>query len=362
MTNRYLCVAALLAARTSAMADISPIEGITLYGLADVAFTSTSNVAGSGQQSIGSDRLQPSRLGFRGERDLGEGLHAIMVLESGVQFDTGVSTGVTPASNTFFNRQSYVGLKSDSWGSLTLGRQYSPMYDYFVFLSQGPLTSGMTALALDGLAVNGPSAARFDNRVNGTRTDNAVKYVSPTFNNFKATLGVGFGEVSGSDTSGRTTFAGLGYKNGPWEAAISLVQSNCSSAAGCAAKQGNDNISGIGGAYDFGVAKLAILLTTEQNAKLVQGNDADVSEITLSIPYKKWTFGIGYETLKDKSALQQNHTQKNLGVQYDLGNKVTLYGFCADQQVDNGGIAGMATLNSSNSSQTQVGAGIRVVF
>ena len=77
--------------------------------------------------------LQSSRFGFRGSEDLGGGLRAIFTLESGYNIDNGANS-----SAIFFNRQSFVGLSSSNLGTLTLGRQYTPIYDNLILLSGAP--------------------------------------------------------------------------------------------------------------------------------------------------------------------------------------------------------------------------------
>ncbi|MFX5578745.1 porin, partial [Acinetobacter baumannii] len=65
----------------------------------------------------------PSRIGFRGTEDLGGGLQALFVLESGFAPDT----GAMGQGGRLFGRQSYVGLKS-GWGQIMLGRQLNMTY------------------------------------------------------------------------------------------------------------------------------------------------------------------------------------------------------------------------------------------
>ena len=72
-----------------------------------------------------------SAIGFRGSEDLGGGLSAFFDLETKVLQDTGAA-GASSSSGTFittsqgfFSRNSYVGLKSNTFGTLTLGRYYT---------------------------------------------------------------------------------------------------------------------------------------------------------------------------------------------------------------------------------------------
>ena len=67
-----------------------------------------------------------SRLGFRGTEDLGGGLSAIFQLETGLKVDDGTLDNTNSA---LFNRQAFVGLKSKDAGTLTLGKQYTMLYN-----------------------------------------------------------------------------------------------------------------------------------------------------------------------------------------------------------------------------------------
>ncbi|MEB0178335.1 porin, partial [Undibacterium sp. CCC3.4] len=69
--------------------------------------------------------MNTSRLGFRGNEDLGGGLKAIWQLEGGVILDTGTSDG------DLFGRQANVGLQGD-FGRIVAGRSYSTTYDFIL--------------------------------------------------------------------------------------------------------------------------------------------------------------------------------------------------------------------------------------
>jgi predicted porin len=106
----------------SAMAQSS----VTIYGIIDTGVVYTTNANANGNAVFKMPSLTGSflsRIGFRGTEDLGGGLQAIFVLESGFAPDT----GAMGQGNRIFGRQSYVGLKSD-WGQVTLGRQINMTY------------------------------------------------------------------------------------------------------------------------------------------------------------------------------------------------------------------------------------------
>src|SRR5260370_28034617 len=112
-------------------------SSITLYGVIDSGINYTNNVqtAQIGSKLVGGHQiamidaafagLQGNRWGFRGVEDLGGGLKTLFVLESGFSS----INGALGQGGAMFGRQAYVGLRSASLGTVTLGRQYDPVVD-----------------------------------------------------------------------------------------------------------------------------------------------------------------------------------------------------------------------------------------
>ncbi|MFX7747627.1 porin, partial [Acinetobacter baumannii] len=119
----YLC-AALLGAATSMPAAAQ--SAVTLYGTVDLGLASSSNQGGASNTYLNSGALNASKLGVMGSEDLGGGTSALFRLENGFNADTGAMS----SSGVLFNRQSYVGLASRDWGQITVGRQYTPYFQY----------------------------------------------------------------------------------------------------------------------------------------------------------------------------------------------------------------------------------------
>src|ERR1700761_3025360 len=103
---------------------------VTLYGIMDAGvevLTGAPDSKGHSSTLVREESggVNSSRIGLRGSEDLGGGLKAIFTLEGGIDATDGKSL----QSGRLFGRQSFVGLSS-SYGSLTLGRQRIPMYNY----------------------------------------------------------------------------------------------------------------------------------------------------------------------------------------------------------------------------------------
>ena len=98
----YLMGAAVpLLASVSAQAQ----SAVTLYGVVDANYSRMKGGTNT-RNGIDSSGLQGSRWGMRGSEDLGNGLKANFVLESGYSTDTGISG----QGNRLFGRNAWVGL------------------------------------------------------------------------------------------------------------------------------------------------------------------------------------------------------------------------------------------------------------
>ena len=135
MKKSLLALAACCAFSGAASAQTS----VTLYGVVDLPIEYNNHLAPGFNQPGGGSRvglqtgggLSGSRWGLRGTEDLGGGLKALFVLESGFGLDDGRSQ----QGGRLFGRQAYVGMQSDSIGRLTFGRQYTTMFDMFANFS-----------------------------------------------------------------------------------------------------------------------------------------------------------------------------------------------------------------------------------
>src|ERR1700748_2322615 len=111
-----LAVLGLGTAATAAQAQSS----VTLYGLIDagVTYVNSTKTANGGHSLIAEQDgatagLSGSRWGMRGNEDLGGGLAAIFVLESGFSYNNGTSG----QGGALFGRQAFVGLSSTQYGT-----------------------------------------------------------------------------------------------------------------------------------------------------------------------------------------------------------------------------------------------------
>ncbi|MHB1408288.1 MAG: porin [Acidovorax defluvii] len=116
--KKFAVAAALLAPFAFAHAQSS----VTIYGLLDAAVSFGNGGNGAKTKRLDSGVGPGSRLGFRGNEDLGGGLKAMFTAEMGI--DSG--TGASQQGNLPFGRQIFVGVGSGETWTLTFGRQLSP--------------------------------------------------------------------------------------------------------------------------------------------------------------------------------------------------------------------------------------------
>lgn len=198
--NRLLPLAAMLLAASATHAQTQ----VTVYGIAAVEVlnvthvntgTLTAPVLGTDRR-IDNSKVTNSRLGFRGTEDLGGGLSALFGFESAIGIDTG-----TQANTKFWNRGSFVGLKDNRFGTLTLGRQWN--------LEDGVMSRYFIG---GGYTVFQFSEFGFISDL----VDNAAKYVSPTMGGFTLQALAAPGE----GTTGRTVELAATQVIGPFDAGV----------------------------------------------------------------------------------------------------------------------------------------------
>jgi predicted porin len=134
-----------------------------------------------------------SMLGFKGVEDLGGGLRANFLLESGFSLKSGNTNGTA-----FFNRRSYVGLSSPTWGSFRLGKNLLISNDVW---------------DLDPTGQQFVSSATLVRGRSWQGANNVIEYSTPDLAGFGATVQIGLGEQAGSTKPLSTAGVSLSYIN-----------------------------------------------------------------------------------------------------------------------------------------------------
>ena len=233
------------------------VSQLCAAALASVAFASaacaqgSANIAGrvdvgpqyiddgvSKFKRIDSGTYTASRLIFRGVEDLGDGLKAGFYLENRFNADLGAAQSAAK----FFNAGAQVYLSSPTWGSITLGRQYVPIFWAFLFADDtGPLrlhgyssvqSVQRSAFARVTAAASPVKAAGSLDTIAGgiyqlgitsAFEDNLIVYKTPVLGGLTAMLAAGAAEGAPAG-SGRVLAGNVEYKSGPVYAALAYNQ------------------------------------------------------------------------------------------------------------------------------------------
>lgn len=317
-------VAGLSHAGEVSLSTASPTN-ITVYGTLDGGYMSRSNTSGgyraaagasfAGKKSEFSSGIESdSRLGLKGSRALSDGLTAFFQLEAGISIDDGKTILNDGGGNGAFRRKSFVGL-AGSPGTLVFGRVDGGRYGI--------------AEKYDPFA-NGTVANMASTQVHGTRADNAIAYITPTWNGFSVltayTTQLIGQENPGNNGDGRLYAIIPSYNNGPLSATIDYEHFETKGAEKYPTK-----IYVAAGSYDFGVVKIHGYWE-----KIKTNNYSDLFAHTIGTwsalyDHQSWMIGasapilgdkaklrVSYVGLKDKTSLDASCTKFGIGGAYYL--------------------------------------------
>jgi predicted porin len=259
---------ALIAAMisSSAFADSGAVE---IYGVAAVSLDSIDNgttaaVQGTRVTKISSDA---TRIGFRGARDIAEGITGVWQIESLINLD---GTG----TSTFATRNSFLGLKNGI-GTLLAGRYDSPYK-----ISTRKLDAFCLVLADNRSLIGGASGKSAWLGFDGRRSDTVV-YLSPVIGGFFVDASYDAGAESATQSSqvkgSAWSLAGMYHMNGLYGTLAYETHKLGSAATGTMAASAVGNFAGAGG--------------RESAVKLGLGYTLDV--FTLGFVYEKTSDTLG---------------------------------------------------------------------
>ncbi|KFX63945.1 hypothetical protein KBK24_0119885 [Burkholderia sp. K24] len=366
----FLVVPALCAAEGS----------MTLYGLIDNGLAYVSNQGGSHTWKAQSSNLSGDRWGLKGVEDLGGGLQALFQLENG--FD--VNSGAAAQGGREFGRQAYVGIRSNQYGAVTLGRQYESVLEYV-----GDLSSGSQWASLVGSHV----ANMDDLGAPAFRINNSVKYTSINIAGFKFGGLYGFSNQPGGFATNQALSLGARYTHDGLVLSAGYFRLNNPAASGTAGAVGS---SGSGAGSDYGgatgLASLGGSGTIRRHQVLAAGGAYTVGPATVALLYSHTAFdasinsaradnyeingkyqftpalmlGVAYIYTNGHNDVggHPKYQQVNLGVDYFLSKRTDLYLIGLYQHAMGGANAAAlySMQASSTNSQAAVIAGLRHSF
>ena len=288
MKKSLLALAAMGAFAGAAQAQSS----VTVYGILDVGYVggneraapATGNVAKQTWSTIGASAESTSRLGFRGNEDLGGGTRAFFTLE----------TEITPQNGTYTNnrtRAAFVGLGQKGMGQVAIGTQNTVITDAMSPTITGQFNnmtgSMLFATRTGGATTNGGSTAfASSSSINGNtdaftfRAGNTIKVTSDRFAGFQAN-------------------------------AMYLLNSTNTTNTG-ATGTGENNQSGWGLGLNYQWQKL-IVTGAYMSLKAVQNNSTTVT------PFTQAGLGTTYSATGTNGGSNVQDNQAYVGATYDFG-------------------------------------------
>ncbi len=216
---------AALASAFAAPAAFAATSNVDIYG----RVAATYNVLNTDTSVVGQDKTlyqvssDQSWIGFKGNENLGGGLAAVYQLEVGFDVSGGNSnmtkTGSLAGTNTFIYRNTFVGMKSNDFGTVLLGKIDTPY---------------KTSTAR--LDVFGNEPADYRNIIGNVagisvfaqRPGNVIVYMTPNMMGFAGAVAYVAGNPAGNGTASNAnawSVAGM-YSNGPIYATLAYEKQN----------------------------------------------------------------------------------------------------------------------------------------
>lgn len=253
--------------------------------------------------------ISDSRIGVKGEYDLGSGTKAFFTLEQGINITTGETNdaatslavnalkSTTASANSslngqFANRQAFVGVSNDTYGSLAVGRNYAPIYDIAVKYDPVQNAQLFSPIGYSGTYGGGGGVSE------DTRVDNSLKYAKK-FGNFNVGGLYKLGGTSGSKSANSAYALNLGYDNGKF-GVQTAYQVFKDAVAGYATGSATGIAAGSALAAPAGYTAVAGANTAQANAVgvkvlntaafMVAAKYAVTSKATVKIGYENYTF------------------------------------------------------------------------
>lgn len=325
MKKSVLALAALGAFAGAASAQSS----VTLYGRLDTAVTWTDSTNAEDRFTLNNHQpIGGSRWGLKGSEDLGGGLKANFTLESGFNSDDG-----SPGNSAkLFDRQAWVGLSSASLGEIRLGR-HDTLTRQLNLGYGSDLTAEGEITVVDGNF--GAAAGRVLLQNFGSRVDNSVVYLSPSFGGFQIRGLVAAGEGATARQQGVL----LGYAAGPIKAGLSYEEYDDAPGGGGSAY---NKVFTAGGSYNFGVATLGLgyQKTSDFGSNTTESgviDDVDAFNVGVLVPFGSFEFRAQYTQAKADLDLGGDNTSKKYGasLRYALSKRTTIYSAYLHRETDN---------------------------
>jgi predicted porin len=340
LQRKLLAAAVASACALPAVAVAQVPASIQIYGRANVTYErittkNSSNTVIQPNQSNWDLVDNSSRIGFRGNKDLGGGLTGLFQMESRVRLDQG--------NGNLTGRDSYGGL-AGGYGTVRLGRTIGPVYyatyDYISMHNHDTGTSSDALLA--------PTVFGRQGFMNKT-----VWYTSPKLGAFTVDVAYSLLNATRVVGSSQPRYLGLvgSYDQGPLHLAASYANTQNSVDLG-GGTANNDKAYTLGGLYDFKTFVVGALIESAKS-KVLTGGDASRNYFRISgmMPVGKNEFHVNFGTVNHgiggigngTSTTNDGAKQWTVAYNYNITKETKVYGFYTRVHNDNNGMYGLGT-------------------
>lgn len=293
-------------------------SNVTVYGRVN---TSLEQTKVQGEDSVTQVVNNSSRIGFRGNEDLGNGMSALFQVESGFRSDSG--------GGNLASRDTFVGLKSNL-GTVKLGYITSPLYyathDY---LGMHNHDTGNSSDAFLWYQAFDP-----DNFF----VRNSVSYASPTFGGgFTFEAQYSALNEQATDTASRNDrpthySATLSYDNGPLHAGVGYARTN--RFYNFDEGKSKDSMFALAAVYDFKAVVVGALVEHDMSDNgalqditgLTGDHTRNYYRVAVMVPVGANEFHVNYGVAQDWSSTDDTGAKQiTLAYNYNLSKRTKVY-------------------------------------
>lgn len=287
----------------------------TVYGKVHLSYGSVEEQDSTG--TVTADNVQmrshASRVGVKGERDLGNGLSAIYKFEWQVDYEQGTDAG-------FDRRNMYAGLKG-SWGQVRFGRHDTPLK-----MAQGDF---------DQFGDTDADLKHAGDQDGENRLDNVAAYLGES-GNIKYAIALipaeGDGTTAG-DSAADSISASIAYEDGPLY--VALAQDSYDDTNG----QAENSLTRLVGTYKMGNMQLGLLWQSGVEGAAATGEDEDWLGASFNTRFGgNNKFKLQYITTEDNATTKTENTLMAVGIDHKFDKKTTGYIMYTTDEAKTGGV------------------------
>jgi predicted porin len=317
-SGMYALMCAIISALIALPAAAYAQSSFTLYGLLQSAvdidhFSGTTSVSSKNAVYLTSE---DTFVGMIGTEDLGNNTYAKFKLETW----TSLATGQSQVPGTLFGTESYVALSNSNWGTVQLGRQYTPS----LWLSYAADPYGR---ANNGAIYNLAQQEVPGNFVRGfiPTQNNAIQFISPTvLGGVSARLMYAPGGNAGApDNVGNMTSASIQFQGAQFFIGASYeTERVAGSAVNSTLATISNTTYSVGATYEFDVAKVYGYYLQNSTQTF---NTARVYLLGLTVPIGVSEIKSSYSWRNVADTSSMSASIFSLGYFYSISKSTTLF-------------------------------------